>query len=525
MRHLFEVNTFSPLLLAKALVPQMKGRGGGRIINIVSCTGRVPIPTVGVYGGSKSALAMMANIMRLELEPTGVDVLNIYPGTVDTEFEEKACRERDRPGLCPQGGCGRPVEETVRLIMDAAAGPAGEYWLEPQGRRMAASAILKPASVDRKLRPLRDRVIAEGHGAKPPGVRPWRLWQVESSFACNLACVMCPWKGIRQESRDGGLMSVSVWTALRPHLKDVAEIDFSGGGEPLLHPDLADWISEAKRAGCKAGFLTNGSLLDEATASRMIDAGVDWIAFSADGARAETFERIRRGASFQTFCNNVRSLTSMRMGLTPRVMLNFVMMPSNVQELEDIVRLAADLKVDQVNFKQCDVIRGGEGRNLGLFASRADRETRRHEKTLARARKLARKLGVETTAFAFVPDELPVCDQDPRHSLFIRYDGSVAPCINLAVGGPSCFLGEEVVMPTVHYGCLPDQDLKAIWKSQSCQFYRKRFEARVKAHDGELSRANFEPSLIKLDEVFERARQAMPEAPQGCRTCHYLYDV
>ena len=41
------------------------------------------------------------------------------------------------------------------------------------------------------------------------------------------------------------------------------EIDFSGGGEPLLHPNLADWIAEAKQAGCKAGFLTNGSLLDE----------------------------------------------------------------------------------------------------------------------------------------------------------------------------------------------------------------------------------------------------------------------
>ena len=64
----------------------MKQRGSGRIVNIVSCAGRVPIPTVGVYGGSKSALAMMANIMRLELEPSGVDVLNIYPGTVDTDL-------------------------------------------------------------------------------------------------------------------------------------------------------------------------------------------------------------------------------------------------------------------------------------------------------------------------------------------------------------------------------------------------------------------------------------------------------
>ena len=525
MRQLFEVNTFSPLLLAGALLPQMKQRGGGRVINIVSCAGRVPIPSVGIYGGSKSALAIMANTLRLELEPAGVDVLNIYPGTVDSDFEEKACRERQRPGLCPQGGCGRPVDEIVKMIMEAAVGPAGEYWLEAEGRRMAASAILKPASVDRKLRPLRDRVVQEGHGVKPSHARTWRLWQVETSFACNLVCVMCPWKGVRGQAENGGLMKASVWAELRPHLQNVVEIDFSGGGEPLLQPNLADWIAEAKQAGCKAGFLTNGTLLDEAAASRMIRAGVDWIALSADGARAETFEEIRKGADFETFCGNVRRLTGMRMGKLPRVMFNFVMMPSNIDELQDFVRLAADLQVDQVNFKQCDVVRSGEERTLGLFASKANRETRRHQKALAKARKLAGKLGVDTTAFSFVPEELAVCDQDPRNSVFVRYDGRVSPCINLAIGGPSCFLGKNVVMPSVHYGRLPEKDLNTLWQTESCRFYRTRFSQRVKAHDAALSRADFEPSFIKLEEAFAKARQAMPQAPEGCRTCHYLYDV
>jgi len=336
---------------------------------------------------------------------------------------------------------------------------------------------------------------------------------------------MCPWKGVREKSQDAGFMDASVWAALRPHLGNVVEIDFSGGGEPLLHPSLADWITEAKQAGCKAGFLTNGTLLDETAASRMIQAGADWIALSADGARAETFEKIRKGADFATFCENVRRLTGMRMGKIPRVMFNFVMMPSNIDELEDFVRLAAGLQADQVNFKQCDVVRGEETRKLGLFASKADCETRRHEKALAKARRLAGKLGLETTAFAFVPDELPVCGQDPRNSLYVRCDGRVAPCINLAMGGPSCFLGEEVVMPTVHYGCLPSDDLDTLWQTQSCRFYRERFEARVKAHDGALARANFEPSLVKLQEAFAKARQAMPAAPEGCRTCHYLYDV
>jgi len=364
------------------------------------------------------------------------------------------------------------------------------------------------------------------HGERlPPDARLWRLWQLETSFACNLACVMCPWKDLRERSDDDGLMHDSVWDALRPHLGNVIEIDFSGGGEPLLQPKLADWIAEAKRAGCRAGFLSNGTLLGEPATSRMIRAGADWIALSADGARAETYEAIRKGADFRAFCQNVRRLTAMRMDKAPRVIFNFVMMPSNVEELEDLVRLAADLEVDQVNFKQCDVVRGGEERHLGLFASKPDRAIRRYEKSLARARKLARKLGVETAAFAFVPDELPVCDQDPRSSVFVRYDGVVSPCINLAIGGPSSFLGEDVVMPSVHYGRLPGDDLMTLWEGPTCRSYRERFDQRVAAHDRELARADFEPSLIKLQEVFTRAQKAMPEAPPGCGVCHYLYDV
>ena len=336
---------------------------------------------------------------------------------------------------------------------------------------------------------------------------------------------MCPWKGIREGTAGNGLMDPSVWAALRPHLPDVVEIDFSGGGEPLLHPHLADWIAEARQAGCRAGFLTNGSLLEKAAALRTIDAGVDWIAFSIDGARAEIFEAIRPGASFARFCENVRYLTDMRRDESPRVMFNCVMMPANIEKLQDIVRLAADLRVDQVNFKQCDVVRGGPEQKLGLFASAADRAIRRYQKALAKARKLGRKLGIETTAFAFVPDELPTCDQDPRNSLFIRYDGGVSPCINLAMGGPSRFLEEDVVVPTVQYGRMPEKDLMALWETASCQFYRKRFDARVKAHDAVLARANFEPSLIKLQELFAKAREAMPEAPEGCSICHYLYDI
>jgi short-subunit dehydrogenase/MoaA/NifB/PqqE/SkfB family radical SAM enzyme len=521
MRHLFEVNTFAPMALIQALLPQMQTRGSGRIINIVSCAGRVPIPTLGVYGGSKSALAVMTNTMRLEFEPKGIDIINIYPGTVATAFEEHAFREEDRPGLCPHDRCGEPRFTIAQKILEAAAGPPGEVWLERAGKWLATAALIWPQHVDRRLAGLRDKVIEKKSLKK----RPWRLFQVESAIACNLKCVMCPWREMAKKVENRGIMTQAVWQAIRPYLERVQSVDFTGGGEPLLQPRLAEWIGDAKAAGCETGFLSNGLLLKEEKLKKILDAGIDWICISMDGASAEMYNKIRVGSNFDRVCENVAHIARLRNGNVPKIMINFVIMDLNVHQMEEIVRLAARLEVDQLNFKQCDVIREQEGKGFGLFASEETGEIRRLKKSLDKARRLAKKLNIATTAFAFTPQELAVCEQDPRDSLFVRYDGTVAPCINLAIGGPTTFLGNEVTMPSVHYGRLPGDDLMDLWETASCKFYRERFKERVAKHDNILMNGLLGGSGANRLKALEAAREAMPDPPKGCNVCHYLYDI
>jgi short-subunit dehydrogenase/MoaA/NifB/PqqE/SkfB family radical SAM enzyme len=520
LRYLYEVNTFAPMLLIKALLPHMTARNSGRIVNIASSAGRVPIPSVGVYGGSKSALAIMSNTLRLELRETAVAIVNIYPGTVDTAFEENALREKFRAGLCPVDRCGKPRFEVADRILSAAKGPPGEIWLESQGLRMAVAALKKPHKVDRRLSALSQRVA---HGAGPKD-RPWRLLQVETALACNLQCVMCPWQQKAQYGGPDAVMPPEVWQALRLHLPSVASVDFTGGGEPLLQPHLVSWVADAHAAGCETGILTNGLLMDGDQSKALIDAGIDWVCVSIDAATEELYRKIRRGSDFDTVCRNVRTLSRLRRGKRPKLMINFVLMTLNVHQTGDMVDLASRLGVDQLNFKQCDVIRGKHGRDLGLFDAKGDKAVRQLEKDLQKVRKQAEKLNLQTTAFAFRPKELPVCAQDPRNSMFIRHDGRAAPCINLAMGGPTTFLGRQVTMPNVRYGRLPQQDLADIWESGPCRFYRDLFEARSDAHekvyiDGMLR------ATSNLDRLEQQAVAAMPKAPAGCRICHYLYDI
>jgi MoaA/NifB/PqqE/SkfB family radical SAM enzyme len=355
--------------------------------------------------------------------------------------------------------------------------------------------------------------------------RRWRLLQVEPAFACNLRCVMCPWREIAENVENHGLMPQTIWESIRPHLPEIKSIDFTGGGEPLLQPNLPQWIGEAHSAGCETGFLSNGLLLDKEKLQQVLNAGVDWICVSVDGADAEMYEKIRPGSNFERVCNNVANIAEMRTGKRPKSMINFVLMDLNFHQIEDIVRLASRLGVDQLNFKQCEVIRGENGKGHGLFGVEETRDIRRLKKKLEKARRLAKKKNIATTAFAFTPEERSVCEQDPRDSLFIRYDGLAAPCINLAIGGPTTFLGKEVNMPDVHCGRLPDNDLTELWQSETCKFYRDRFEQRARTHDAAIVNGMLNASGSSRLRALQEAKTAMPEPPRGCNVCHYLYDI
>jgi MoaA/NifB/PqqE/SkfB family radical SAM enzyme len=320
-------------------------------------------------------------------------------------------------------------------------------------------------------------------------------------------------------------MSDEVWAAIRPYLSDVNSVDFTGGGEPLLHPKLEEWIAEAKNAGCETGFLSNGLLLKKGRLKRILGAGIDWICISMDGATADIYHQIRIGSDFERVCSNVGNIAELRTGKTPKTMINFVLMHFNFHQVEDILHLAARLGIDQVNFKQCDVIRGDAGKNLGLFGPEETREIRRIKKSLDKAKRLAKKLKIQTTSFPFTPQERPVCDQDPRDSMFIRYDGTAAPCINLAIGGPTTFIGQDVTMPSAHYGRLPEMDLMELWQSDNCKFYREQFKHRVEKHDGTIVDLLMRSGGSNREKALKAARREMPEPPEGCNVCHYLYDI
>jgi NAD(P)-dependent dehydrogenase (short-subunit alcohol dehydrogenase family) len=90
IRKNFETNVFSLIALTQLVLPAMRERGTGCIVNIGSVAGKVARPLSSIYDSTKHALEALTDGLRGELKPFGVRVTLIRPGFILTEFVEAA---------------------------------------------------------------------------------------------------------------------------------------------------------------------------------------------------------------------------------------------------------------------------------------------------------------------------------------------------------------------------------------------------------------------------------------------------
>ena len=89
-RHQFEVNLFGLARLTQLVLPYMRERGAGKVVNISSVGGKVYTPLGSWYHATKHALEGWSDCLRLELKDFGLDVIVIEPGAIRTEFSNVA---------------------------------------------------------------------------------------------------------------------------------------------------------------------------------------------------------------------------------------------------------------------------------------------------------------------------------------------------------------------------------------------------------------------------------------------------
>ncbi len=139
-RRQYETNVFGLVNVTRAVLPQMRAAGRGRIVNIGSLAGRIAAPFQGVYASSKHAVEGLSDALRRELVPHGVKVSVVRPGFINTPFGAQEQEELEQ-----YTGEGQPYAEQVKIFKawHAKGHPNGE------GPIVVAEAIHHALTADR----------------------------------------------------------------------------------------------------------------------------------------------------------------------------------------------------------------------------------------------------------------------------------------------------------------------------------------------------------------------------------------
>ena len=171
-----------------------------------------------------------------------------------------------------------------------------------------------------------------------------RKLNIEVTTRCNLNCAMCMRKLWKE---DGSDMTMETYRALLPIFPEIEAVNIIGIGEPLLNENVIEMIRLGKEHLPPNGafsLTTNATLLDDTMAKQLVSSGLDDIVVSIDGATSGTYNEIRKDASLDQVLTNVERLNKAKKKLgsqTPRIGFEFVAMKRNIDELPQVVDLAA----------------------------------------------------------------------------------------------------------------------------------------------------------------------------------------
>jgi MoaA/NifB/PqqE/SkfB family radical SAM enzyme len=294
--------------------------------------------------------------------------------------------------------------------------------------------------------------------------------------------------------------------------------------------------SAIKEKRGRVSVTTNAVLLDEAAAREIHRIGIDMVAVSVAGARAETNDSLRVGSRFDRICTNISHLC----GLKPRPQVHLVMqtMKPNMEELPGLVVLAGELGVDEVIFPNLDYAPTDEVDALKAF----DRSINRHYTELTEeAKRRGRELGVKVYVYPLHPrDDVLMCDADPVHNVWISVSGEVAPCPYLALSFrdelPRLFWGKREHLHRFSFGKVTS-GLDQVLNGKAARSFREAFSRRLLADRlGAVDEANVS-SMPRVSsssvDFFESLAQmsskggpsALPPPPDLCRNCYKLYGL
>lgn len=458
-----------------------------------------PDPLVVDLGGPRAAAlrrALAADTVAA-LEAEGLSVVPVSAGA-PLPAEARAVVVGDPVGLNAASVAGAIERGTVALGPTAkggywlAAGPSLGSLLDgaPIGTEASRRLLLERAPRVELVEPLRGldstedliwavprmrrgglarglvaALLAED-GALPLPL-PRRL-HLEITNRCNSLCETCVRTMDPDPDRD---LSPEELTALLEPLTALESVALQVNGEPLLYPHLGELIARLGQRGVRVELNTNALNLHGERARALLSSGLDQLNVSVDGARPETYARIRGVDGLSKLVDNVRAFVALRAERArPRIEVWTTVSQQNVDELPEIVDLAARMGVDGLYLQRLVHFSYGLAR---LGDSLHGRTTPEQERRIAEALARARTHGLEVAAsgghrpadmLRATDDPEPFRDcRRPWESAVVMANGDVVPC---------CISTFVAPRPSITMGNVIDEPWSAVWNGERYRRFR-----------------------------------------------------
>lgn len=290
---------------------------------------------------------------------------------------------------------------------------------------------------------------------------------------CNLRCAMC-WlqflpiehlTEMRRIDREEGMKIGDYVRLFNGMLPGIQEVNVVGGGEPLLHPDAMDIMSEIKMRRWIGSLISNGTLMNETVSRRMVEMRWDLARISANAGDAATYRLISGADKFDQLRENLKTYTRLRRdaGVEKQCVLAIfhVLQRENIPTMERLFAFAEEVGANYIYFEKC-IPYGGDRWLEPSELKRAQElleSCNRASAIPTNARIVLPQLRAEETCIAenrpFIPAGRCSVGFD---EVFITAKGDVWPC---------CF--SHTVMGNVR-----EQTFRRIWYGKKYKDFRRR---------------------------------------------------
>ena len=317
---------------------------------------------------------------------------------------------------------------------------------------------------------------------------------IEPTNLCNLTCRTC----VRNAWTEPlGRMSDFVFNRVIESVRNLSSpptIFFGGLGEPLFHPRIVEMVAQTRQAGCRVELITNGTLLDVHLSKDLVEAGLNLLWVSIDGANPESYADVRLGAALPQIIKNIEGFHAHRRKLDdskPEIGIAFVAMKQNINELPAVLRLCTRLRASRIMISNvlpytrefCGEVL--YSRVLGeitkvpspwvpsLDLPRMDANETTRE-ALHYIRRGGYNLSYNGDYFGRSTDRCPFIE---RGATAIGWDGSLSPCLPLMHDHDSYL--DESTRHSRRYviGNISEHSLDELWEQPDYMSFRRRVQA------------------------------------------------